>query len=505
MADIYMHSSSSAFAILEQARLEFWNSNAHLTEEQRQEAWATASLYPNTAFDTPAQPSMAHQIPRTMPNSMTSLSQLPVWTQSLVQMDRTQSAPVSRPRSAAIPEPLDLQRSASDFGLWPVTSAEPASDYALYSQHTMRAQASLQVIPETTVEYTPGDYVHSCIEASSPSVPFQNMHVQLTPQWGQSSDCSTSPSTPQTALMTPVTQSSSAMSRQSSLNTSFLDESCVRVPSDLSFMPILPEDSALSFSCINGSKFDPHFLSFTGPVASETVFFPALSSSVSPASAHALASPAHTSDLAEDMRRSTSHASQRSHTSLSSSSTSTSGSESSTSPPRHSQRAREINSAASRPLAPKSLSPDTPPSASPTTTQIAHPDGTTKTVALLPKTPYIRPSHPKILCAQCNARPAGFRGTHELDRHVARAHAAVRKGYKCVAPAFDAKFLDACKHCKAGKVYGAYYNAAAHLRRAHFHPRKRGRGRGEKRGGIGGGDHPGMEWLRRYWIVEVEV
>jgi len=88
MADIYMDSSSSAFTILEHARQEFWNSNAHLTEEQRQEAWSTASLYPSNAFDMHAQPSMAHQIPRTMPNSMSNLTQLPVWTSSLVVVPR---------------------------------------------------------------------------------------------------------------------------------------------------------------------------------------------------------------------------------------------------------------------------------------------------------------------------------------------------------------------------------------------------------------------------------
>jgi hypothetical protein len=71
----------------------------------------------------------------------------------------------------------------------------------------------------------------------------------------------------------------------------------------------------------------------------------------------------------------------------------------------------------------------------------------------------------------------------------------------------DKKFLANCKHCRNKKVYGAYYNAAAHLRRAHFHPRKRGRkGKNdEKRGGIGGGDHPPMEHLKQHWIKEVEV
>lgn len=368
----------------------------------------------------------------------------------------------------------------------------------------MRTQASLQAIPETTVEYTPGDYVHTCIEASSPSVPFRNMHVQLTPQWCQSSDCSTSPSTPQTALMTPVTQSSNAMSRQSSLNTAFLDESSLRVQSDLFSMPILPEDSALSFqsSCFDGSKFDSNFLTFTGPVASETVAFPAFS--VSDASVNALASSGqlqNESYLAEDMRRSTSNSSE-SNESVTSARSSFS---------RQSRREREINAAAaSRPLAPKASPPVAEAVSAPSNVQMAQiqsSDGSSKTVGVISKTPYVRPSHPKIMCQHCNERPDGFRGTHELDRHIARAHAAVRKGYICVAPSFNETFLDNCKHCRNQKVYGAYYNAAAHLRRAHFHPRKRGRkGKNdEKRGGIGGGDHPAMDWLKQHWIQELEV
>jgi hypothetical protein len=84
MANIYINNSSSAFGIPEQAKLDFWVSNAHLTEDQRQEAWSNAALYQNNVFDISAQPSMAHQIPRTMPNSMSNLTQLPVWTSYLV-------------------------------------------------------------------------------------------------------------------------------------------------------------------------------------------------------------------------------------------------------------------------------------------------------------------------------------------------------------------------------------------------------------------------------------
>ncbi|KAJ4335376.1 hypothetical protein N0V87_006165 [Didymella glomerata] len=418
-------------------------------------------------------------------------------------MDRTRSAPASRPRSTTIPETNDLQRSASDFGVWAATSNEPTGDYALYSG-SMQPQVSLQAIPETTVEYTPSDYVNTCIEATSPSVPFDNMHVQLTPQW-QSSDYSTSPSTPQTALMTPVTQSSNAMSRQSSLNTSFFDETSLRVPSEFQYMPILNEDSALSLtasSCFVGSHSDPNFLSLTGPTASETVMFPAFTSvPASNASVHALVpsdQQQNESYLAEDMRRSTSQQSSESNASSTRSIYS-----------RQSRREREINAmAASRPLAPKAS--DETEANAPSNAQMARvvsSDGSSKTVGVISKTPYVRPQHPKIMCQHCNERPDGFRGTHELDRHIARAHAPKRKGYICVAPDFDKSFLLNCKHCRSKKVYGAYYNAAAHLRRAHFHPRKRGRkGKNdEKRGGIGGGDHPAMDWLREHWIRDVEV
>ena len=111
------------------------------------------------------------------------------------------------------------------------------------------------------------------------------------------------------------------------------------------------------------------------------------------------------------------------------------------------------------------------------------------------------------MCQYCNERPNGFRGTHELDRHIARAHATIRKGFICIDASPNKKFLANCKHCRNGKAYGAYYNAAAHLRRAHFHPRKRGpKGkRDEKRGGIGGGDDPPMDILKQFWIKEIEV
>jgi len=120
---------------------------------------------------------------------------------------------------------------------------------------------------------------------------------------------------------------------------------------------------------------------------------------------------------------------------------------------------------------------------------------------------YRRPQHPKLKCRQCDDHPEGFRGDHELQRHVNRAHSTIRKVWVCVDKTPEGKFLANCKACRTHKRYGAYYNAAAHLRRAHFNPRKRGRklkGEAEKRGGKGGGNWPPMEDLKADWMHEID-
>ena len=133
------------------------------------------------------------------------------------------------------------------------------------------------------------------------------------------------------------------------------------------------------------------------------------------------------------------------------------------------------------------------------------------------KAPYVRPQHPKLLCDICNENPNGFRGEHELRRHFERAHAQVRRVWICIDPENITKEgwrpsrpLGICKQCKQQKQYNVYYNAAAHLRRAHFCPRKRGRkARGEEResrAGKAGGDWPPIEWLKNNgWLKEIEV
>ncbi|KAM3415516.1 hypothetical protein BST61_g9037 [Cercospora zeina] len=133
----------------------------------------------------------------------------------------------------------------------------------------------------------------------------------------------------------------------------------------------------------------------------------------------------------------------------------------------------------------------------------------------IPKAPYVRPQHSKLKCSMCDEFPSGFRGDHELRRHWERAHAECRKVWICTEPTvrtewWPTKPLGICKQCKQQKNYSAYYNAAAHLRRAHFCPRKRGRkARGEEResrAGKAGGDWPPIEWLKANgWLKEIEV
>ncbi|USP77135.1 uncharacterized protein yc1106_04409 [Curvularia clavata] len=485
-------SSNSYVDFLQQAKRNFWMSNAHLTEDERNHAWFQLACQPTQA-------STADQIPRSMPCPSSDVT----------QFSMSGSAPVMNRSDSAMNDNMHAY-----------------TDYTLYSDSSMHRQPALQSLAEAgystgIAEYSVDDYVSSCIQpdGSSSTLPFpqhsQSLQLTPTPQWSSSSDVS-SPATPSTALMTPVTQSSN-MSRQGSCNPQFFDQvSMLRVPSDSScIMPILSEDGTFPYSFgveskpISESAGVSPFLSFTGS-SSEAFLTSSASLSCSvPASVPALASSdinVNNNDqscLAEDMRRSTSITSNVGNSSEAAASPSTDS--------RHSQREREIIAqAASRKIAPKAIDSQNEAESKSSNAQMARirsEDGSSKTVGVIAKTPYVRPQHPKIKCNFCNERPDGFRGTHELDRHIARAHASRRKGYICVDSSADQKFLANCKHCRNKKVYGAYYNAAAHLRRAHFHPRKRGRkGRSdEKRGGIGGGDHPPMEYLKQNWIKEVEV
>lgn len=511
----------------------------HAKDELRMQA---ANLHVSEVYN---DATTAASVPRSMSAFTMPISTLPAGD----PMDRTRSAPATAGtmgRSmSSVPvsnhHQIDLsQRSYSTLPSWHVQVDDESSSYTHTAQTAfVQKRPSLQPINEMAtystdglVAYNPADYINNFIEPSgamslpSSAAPSLNhLHVtQLTPdvQWCPPLDGSVSPSSPSGGMMTPATISSSSMSRQASCNPHFLQDMsmlCVQSDPSFSFQPLLSEDGSFPFaSDVEASTISSHVdtslfpisASFTGCSASEGVF--PLSAHVPP-STNALGvfqprpqhqqPPQQQLDLAEDMRRSASSASESDASVASSSASSTTS--------RQSRRDHEIKAHSSRKIAPKTRDSSTEQTSSASFNvqmkRVMSADGSCKDVAAITKQPYIRPQHPKMPCPYCDKQPGGFRGTHELERHIARAHATVRKGWVCVDASPDKKFLASCKHCRRGKVYGAYYNAAAHLRRAHFHPRKRGRkGKGdEKRGGIGGGDDPPMEHLRAHWMKEIMV
>ncbi|KAF7532759.1 hypothetical protein G7Z17_g13601 [Cylindrodendrum hubeiense] len=114
---------------------------------------------------------------------------------------------------------------------------------------------------------------------------------------------------------------------------------------------------------------------------------------------------------------------------------------------------------------------------------------------------YQKPSLRRVYCDKCNEHPDGFRGEHELRRHVDAKHSPMVKRWICKEPKHSSSSspqpvipLSRCKACLAQKRYGAYYNAAAHLRRAHFRPHRAGKA---------SGDWPSMTVLKN-WMREVQ-
>ncbi|KFY07325.1 hypothetical protein V492_07243 [Pseudogymnoascus sp. VKM F-4246] len=181
------------------------------------------------------------------------------------------------------------------------------------------------------------------------------------------------------------------------------------------------------------------------------------------------------------------------------------------------QLQRQNQLATNRKLAPKGGSDDDESQTISPLIRIKLKDGQEdKLVAQISKAPYQRPKHERLFCELCDDRE-GFRGAHELGRHKDRQHKQMVRKLVCIEPVDGVKdefrpvnSLAKCKACSQQKKrYNVYYNAAAHLRRAHFVPKTRGRNKSgkadekaEKRGGKGGGDWPPMKELKR-WMKEV--
>jgi hypothetical protein len=196
-------------------------------------------------------------------------------------------------------------------------------------------------------------------------------------------------------------------------------------------------------------------------------------------------------------------------------------SSSSTSSSRSKQRLQAQNALAlARPLMPKGGSEMSRDNSSQSMVRLDSKDGSQDKIAISKPT-YQRPRHDRVYCKQCDDHPDGFRGEHELRRHQDRQHKLMVKKWVCIQPTQNSADipkpvvpLHKCKACTTQKKkYGAYYNAAAHLRRAHFRPKvTKGRAKASKvekvedmhkRGGKGGGDWPSMAVLK-FWMMEVE-
>jgi len=133
----------------------------------------------------------------------------------------------------------------------------------------------------------------------------------------------------------------------------------------------------------------------------------------------------------------------------------------------------------------------------------------------LAKKEYRRPQHDRVMCDRCNDKPEGFRGQHELSRHVAAKHSEVVTKWQVRDPRKvgiqtslePVTPLEKCKACQAHKMYGAYYNVAAHMRRSHFRHKSRKQG---KKNSLQahpeklGSEDPPMSELKK-WMIQVQV
>ncbi|KAL4909337.1 hypothetical protein BDW74DRAFT_80222 [Aspergillus multicolor] len=108
------------------------------------------------------------------------------------------------------------------------------------------------------------------------------------------------------------------------------------------------------------------------------------------------------------------------------------------------------------------------------------------------------PATRRIPCSLCNDQIGCLYGEQELRRHIERVHTTRRKVWICVDISQGKTFLASCKACRNGKRYSASYNAAAHLRRTHFHQARRGRTDFNKKDA-----RPPMDILK-HWMMEQE-
>ncbi|KAH7346872.1 hypothetical protein BKA65DRAFT_399667 [Rhexocercosporidium sp. MPI-PUGE-AT-0058] len=452
---------------------------------------------------------------RHLSSDRTDMSQRPraLSQRSATSMGRTNSRgnPSQRnnvpfTQNGAIPPLLnaDAHREIPAIMDW-VSQEQPLTAYTFSHQPpqlqlSMPQRSGLEKVPELdSVGENPADYIMRTfgtgLSPASSATINNNHQLSTSPYHLQT------PSTPTTDSLTTATTLTSDMSRQNSLCNGL--ESMMKFTSNNSFSTDPYNDQSVfdhvaHFSSSRHSRRSSdeeqsQLLVGTGGASHESQF------------SHSLQFPSSNS-FGEKMEKS------QSVESTSSSSTSSS---------RNAKRLQDqIAAGQSRPLMPKGCTEGTPMSrdnSSQDMARIGSKDGSQDKIAIS-KPSYQRPKHDRVYCKLCDNHPDGFRGEHEHRRHVDREHKPMVKKWVCVEPTDGGKHpqpivpLSRCKACtQQKKKYGAYYNAAAHLRRAHFNPKTKGRSKSQqkvddadKRGGKGGGDDPPMPELKKYWMKEVE-
>ena len=425
-----------------------------------------------------------------------------------------------------------------DTNSWQLDSNAPYSGYINTSisgpifkarrTSTGRMPTNIPEDSHNITVYEPADYVHQTRAFSSSNIcpntrPQRNLNDHCIPPSSLAlpSAFSTSPTTTVSDSFTNTTPpTSTAMSRQGSLGTSFCgafammradsgnpeigsgqnlcrQDSCY-VPNSNSFSP----DGQRVLTSLDPSI----YLAHTGGTAVETSSASMLAAAtlefetetdndLSPPSTH----PVETLQLPSTLDLHTTMMRNRSSDSNLSSNS------------RISRRSQEQIAQAARPIAPKDVVENTQPKPSSSPFSDSQDMLRQRSVPgpklLIPKVSYSRDAKVKLKCERCNKNPDGYRGSHELNRHMSLDHNTTRTAWVCIDISADG-FLSGCAACESNKPYGQDYNAAAHLRRFHFHPKPGVRRVNvdpeERRGGKGGGKDPSMSECRR-WMKKIQV
>ncbi|KAI4178013.1 MAG: hypothetical protein LQ343_000097 [Gyalolechia ehrenbergii] len=490
--------------VFEQEKALFWMNNPGLPEEELQRKWAAQTGKFHSILGTPTPD---ETIPRYPLSSSSAPRMKREQSDNLASQNADQAqhssqphAPMSRKRtndSHKGPSPS----SSTGNTVPPLTlhsfhtdNNEPFSNYTIKARRTSNGRMPIH-IPVT--EYNDPKEFYSTLESNpSPIAP----HTQHYSPLGTSPTFSHSPSTPITTHSTnPTILTSTGMSRPDSqmgntvcegLNMLRLKSQASNASSGFESTPHDSQASTVKYHTDDASPVfnNTHLLDFTGGVVPEVSQQSLLVSSMS--SSQSSSSPLPNGLQIQRTSSSDSHP-------LSLSRVSSRG--------QNSTQALQLLAPKVEPIAPsmsRSISSEH------RMIRVKSADGSVKDKISITKAPYVRPQQPKIACPHCDSKPDGYRGEHELGRHINKAHSLTRTVWVCIDISPDKSFLSKCKQCIRGKKYNAYYNAAAHLRRAHFNPRPKGRkGKSNeeettKRAGSSGGELPPMDYCK-LWMREI--